>query len=171
MYSKIEPWLANSDYVILDMRRVQSIDVTAAHMLDILQDIATEKGNTVILSHLPSKAPTGQDMRRFFDQAGLVKPEQPVKTFDHLHDALEWVEDRILAEHHVQHADQKPLELREINLFQGRKEETLLELEACMENGPTRWVTWCSIAATRAANFFLIRRGSVRILLPLTRRS
>ena len=33
LYSALEPELKTQDYVILDMRRVQSVDVTAAHML------------------------------------------------------------------------------------------------------------------------------------------
>lgn len=171
MYSSIEPELKNSDYVILDMRRVQSIDVTAAHMLEILQDILTEQHRTLIFSHLPTKVPSGQDMQKLFNQAGLVKPEQPVKTFDHLHDALEWVEDRILAEHHIQHADQQPLELREINLFQGRKPETLVELEAHMEKRSYKTGEMVFSRGDDGGELFLIRRGSVRIMLPMTRRA
>jgi SulP family sulfate permease len=171
MYSRIEPELKTSDYVILDMRRVQSIDVTAMHMLEILQDILIERARTLIFSHLPSKTPSGQDMHHFFGQEGLVKPEQPVTTFDHLHDALEWVEDRILAEHHIQHADQQPLELREINLFSGRKAETLVELETCMEKRSFKTGEMVFNRGDDGGELFLIRRGAVRIMLPLSRRS
>lgn len=172
MYGRIEPELARCDYVILDMRRVQSIDVTAAHTLEILQDILTEQGHTLVFSHLPSKAPSGQDMHDFFDQVGLVKPERPVKTFDHLHDALEWVEDRILATHHLKYAAQQPLELREIDLFLGLKAETFTELEACMVK---RFFQAGEMIFNRGdeggEELYLIRRGSVRILLPMTRRA
>jgi SulP family sulfate permease len=171
MYSRIEPELKNADTVILDMRRVQSMDVSAAHMLEILQDTLTEQGRTLIFSHLPSKAPSGQDMHQLFDQAGLVKPERPVTTFDHLHDALEWAEDRILAEHHIQHADQQPLELREIDLFRGLKAETLVELEACMRKQSFTTGEMVFNRGDDGDNLFLIRRGSVRIMLPMCRRS
>jgi SulP family sulfate permease len=171
MYSRIEPELKNADTVILDMRRVQSMDVTAAHMLEILQDTLTEQGRMLIFSHLPSKAPSGQDMHQFFDQAGLVKPERPVITFDHLHDALEWVEDRILAAHHIQHADQQPLELREIDLFRGLKTETLVELEACMQKQSFNTGEMVFNRGDDGDNLFLIRRGSVRIMLRMSRRS
>lgn len=171
LYTRIEPELAHSDYVILDMRRVQSIDVTAAHTLEILHDIITEQGHTLILSHLPSKVPTGQDMHHFFAQAGLVKPEHPVRTFDHLHDALEWVEDTVLAEHHTSYKDQQPLELRGIELFRGLKEDTFADLEARMEKRSYTAGDPVFSLGDKGDELFLIRRGSVRIMLPMTHRS
>lgn len=171
MYGRIEPELARCDYVILDMRRVESIDVTAAHMLEILQDIITEQDRTLLFSHLPSKAPSGQDMHDFFDQIGLANPERPVKTFDHLHDALEWVEDCILAAKHLKYEAQKPLELREIDLLVGLKEETFAELESCMQKRSFQAGEMVFNRGDEGGELFLIRRGSVRILLPMTRRS
>ena len=171
MYTRIEPELKNADYLILDMRRVQSIDVTAGHMLEILQDILTEKGGTLLFSHLPSKAPSGQDMKHFFDQAGLDRPERPVKTFDHLHDALEWVEDTILTEHHVHYADQQALELRDIDLFHGLKAETFADLEACMQKKSFKTGEMVFNRGDGGGELFLIRRGSVRIMLPVSGRS
>ncbi len=38
LYTALEPELKTRDYVILDLRRVQTVDVTAAHMLDQVKD-------------------------------------------------------------------------------------------------------------------------------------
>lgn len=171
MYSRIEPELKSADYLILDMRRVQSIDVTATHMLEIMEDILGEQGGMLIFSHLPSKAPSGQDLNDFFKSAGLVRPEQTHPTFDHLHDALEWVEDRILEKQHVRHTDPKPLELREIDIFRKLKEETFADLEACMQNKSFKAGEMIFKRGEEGAHLFLIRRGSVRIMLPLKARA
>ena len=171
MYNRIEPELGKADYLILDMRRVQSIDVTATHTLEIVEGILKDRGGRLILSHLPSKTPSGQDLARFFDEAGLVRPERDIKTFDHLHDALEWVEDRILETHQLQYADQRPLELREIQLFRNLKQETFADLEACMRQRSFKAGEMVFTRGDAGGDLYLIRRGSVRILLPLSRRS
>ena len=72
-------------------------------------------------------------MRQYFDEVGLVRKESHARVFDELDDALEWVENRILEEARLARAEEKPLELREIELFKGRKQETLAALEACMD--------------------------------------
>lgn len=171
MYSRIQPELANADYVILDLRRVHSIDVTATHTIEILQDILNEQGGLLLFSHLPSKAPSGQDMHLYFDQAGIAKPERTTRTFDHTHDALEWVEDRILAEHHLQYANQQSLELAEIDLFRGRKQDTLADIEACVEKRSYKTGDMIFRRGEIGGDLYLIRRGSVRIMLPLRHRS
>lgn len=171
MYSKIEPELKNCDHIILDMRRVQSIDVTATHTLEILHDILREQGRMLIFSHLPSKAPSGQDMENFFSNVGLVRPEHQIRTFDHLHDALEWVEDSILEAHHVQHLSRKAFELSEIELFKGLQTDTLTDLEACMQKLTFNAGDFIFKQGDSGDELYLIRRGSVRILLPMQRRS
>ena len=35
------------DYIILDLRRVQSVDITAAHMLNQVRDMLMERGQAV----------------------------------------------------------------------------------------------------------------------------
>ena len=171
LYSAVEPELKQRQYIILDMRRVQSVDVTAAHVMERLQDMCAEQERFLIFSHLPSTVPTGQDMMGYFDQVGLVRPEHHAQTFDHLHAALEWVEDRILAEERLEHALEQPLGLREIELFRGRKEETLAALEACMEERIFHAGEAIFHRGDDGDEMFLIRRGAVRILMPLEGRS
>ena len=171
MYSQIEPELKSCNYVILDMRRVQSIDVTATHTLELLHDILSGQSHMLIFSHLPSKAPSGQDMQDFFGTVGLVRPEHHIRTFDHLHDALEWVEDRILEAHNIKQEELDVLELRDIDLFKGLQEETLEDLEACMEKLTFKTGDSVFKQGDAGDELFLVRRGSVRILLPLSRRS
>jgi len=55
LYTALEPALKNSRFIILDLRRVQSVDVTAAHMLERIEDTLTERGALLLFSALPRR--------------------------------------------------------------------------------------------------------------------
>ena len=167
LYTLLEPELKTRTYIILDMRRVQSVDLTAVHMIEQIESTLAERGAFLIFSHLPENVPSGQDMRQYFDQVGLVKSERRIQTFDELDEALEWVEERIIEEEHLERMLEKPLELREIDLFLGRKESTLAALESCMEKRSYKTGEKIFAQGDAGDEIFLIRRGAVRIVLPL----
>lgn len=168
LYSALEPELKVRDYVILDMRRVQSVDVTATHTLDQVRDMLAERHGFLIFSQLPKNLPSGIDMQRYFDQVGLVRPESPVRVFDGLDEALEWVEDTVLKDAICEPWERLALELNEIELFKGRKAETLATLERCMEKRFYKAGEKIFKRGERGDELFLIRKGAVRIILPIS---
>ena len=168
LYSELEPEVKTRTYVILDMRRVQSVDFTAAHMLEQIEDMLSERKGFLIFSRVPENVPSGQDMQRYFDVLGLARSERHVRTFAELDEALEWVENRILAEERVERAEVAALELREIDVFQGRKEETLAALESSMEKRSFKAGERIFRGGDTGDELFLIRSGSVRVVLALT---
>ena len=167
LYTALEPDLKTRTYVILDMRRVQSVDVTAAHVLELIEDMLSERGAYLIFSQLPLHVPTGQDMRQYFDEVGLVTKEHHVRSFHELDATLEWVENRILEEASLQRAEEHLLELKEVELFKGRRQETLAALEACMDKRAFKAGEPIFRLGDEGDELLLIRRGSVRIMLPL----
>jgi SulP family sulfate permease len=167
LYTALEPDLKTRTYIILDMRRVQSVDVTAAHALALVEDVLSERDAYLIFSQLPQHVPTGQDMRQYFDEVGLVRKEHHARAFGELDAALEWVENRILEKARLERVAEKPLELREIELFRGRKQETLAALEACMDQRAFKAGESIFRRGDEGDELLLIRRGSVRIMLPL----
>ncbi len=170
LYSALESELKARTYVILDMRRVQSVDVTTAHMLEQVKDMLAEHQGFLIFSRLPANLPSGQDMQQYFDSVGLVHTQSHVKIFGDLDEAVEWVEDRIIAAATLNHTDEKLLDLHEIGLFKGRKEETMRALEACMEKRRVKEGETIFTRGETGDELFLIRRGAVRIMLPLNDR-
>jgi sulfate permease, SulP family len=170
LYSALETELKTRTYVILDMRRVQSVDVTAAHMLEQVKDMLAERKGFLIFSRLPNSLPSGQDMQQYFDSVGLVHTQAHVKIFGELDAAIEWVEDRIIAEATLIRESEKPLDLHEIELFKGRKEETIMALEACMEKRHVKTGEIIFSSGDTGDELFLIRSGAVRIMLPLNGR-
>jgi len=168
LYLALEPELKTRDYVILDMRRVQSVDVTAVHMLDQVKDMLAERHGFLILSQLPQNLPSGRDMQQYFDQVGLVRSESPVRLFGELDEALEWVESRILEGAFCELGEQEALVINEIELFKSRKAETLAALESCMEKRSCKAGDKIFKRGDTGDELFLIRKGAVRIMLPLS---
>jgi SulP family sulfate permease len=168
LYAALEPELKTRDYVILDMRRVQSVDVTAAHMLQQVKDMLAERHGFLILSQLPRNLPSGQDMQEYFDQVGLVRPESPVRVFGELDEALEWVEDSILKDARCELGEERPLGIDEIELFKGRKAETLSALDQCMEKRSYKAGDKIFKRGDTGDELFLIRKGAVRVMLPIS---
>ncbi|MCK9380124.1 MAG: SulP family inorganic anion transporter [Sulfuritalea sp.] len=170
LYLALEPELKARDFLILDMRRIQTVDVTAAHLLEQVKDMLAERNGFLIFSAIPSTLPSGRDMQQYFDQVGLIRPDSPVRVFPALDDALEWVEDRIIHETVCLRDEEIALELHEVELFAGRKQETLAALEQCMEKRSVAKGETIFSRGDAGDELFLIRRGAVRIMLPLSDR-
>ena len=168
LYTTLEPELKTRRYVVLDMRRVQSVDITAAHMLEQIEDLLAEREAYLLFSDVPRNVPSGRDMQAYFDEVGLVRPTHHVRVFGEMDDALEWVEDHILEAAKFSRTHKQALELREMDLFVGRKAETLAELEACMVRRSFKAGEKIFTRGETGDELFLIRRGAVRIVLPLT---
>ncbi|MCE9569106.1 MAG: cyclic nucleotide-binding domain-containing protein [Rhodocyclales bacterium] len=170
LYRTLEPELKARDFLILDMRRIQTVDVTAAHLLEQVKDMMVERKGFLIFSQIPPNLPSGRDLQQYFDQVGLIHEGSAVRVFDELDDALEWVEDRIIHEAELMRDEESALELHEVELFHGRKEQTLVELEQCMEKRHVAAGDTIFSRGDVGDELFLIRRGAVRIVLPLNDR-
>lgn len=167
LYIALEPDLKTRRYLILDLRRVQTVDVTAAHMLEQIEDMLAERGGCLIFSRVPRLLPTGRDIRRYLDEVGLLRPGGGAKVFDELDQAQEWVEDQIIAAAALELTAESALALGELELFRGRKAETLAALEQHMEQRSFKAGERIFARGDTGDELFLIRRGAVRILLPI----
>lgn len=170
LYTSMEPELKTRDFLILDMRRIQTVDVTAAHLLEQVKDMLAERKGFLIFSQIPPNLPSGRDLQTYFDQVGLIRADSPVQVFPALDDALEWVEDRIIHETICLRDEEAALELHEVELFAGRKQETLAALEQCMEKRRVAKGETIFCRGEKGDELFLIRRGAVRIVLPVSDR-
>jgi SulP family sulfate permease len=170
LYSALENDLKTRRFIILNMRRVQTVDVTAAHMLERVRQMLAERDGRLILAGIPVKSPSGLDIQAYLVEVGLLVPQAQghrVKVFSAVDAALEWTEDLIINEAALETAVEHALELRDIELFRNRKEETLTALEACMENRTVPAGGIIFSQGDAGDELFLIRRGAVRILLPV----
>jgi len=167
LYTSLEPEIKARKYILLDMARVQTIDVTAAHMLEQIRDMMAEKGGFLVFAHLPHSLPSGRDMQQYIDQMGLAPYKSAARIFDELDAAQEWVENRILKEAALERAEEKLLDLHELGLFKGRKEETLAALELRLDKRSIKAGARIFARGDAGDELFLIRKGTVRIMLTL----
>ena len=170
LYRALEPDLKMRDFLILDLRRIQTVDVTAAHLLEQIKDMLAERHGFLIFSQIPDNLPSGRDLQEYFDQVGLLHADSPVKVFPTQDDALEWIEDRIIHDAALLKDEEIALELHEVEIFAGRKQETLAALEQCMEKRHVAAGEKIFSRGDSGDELFLIRRGAVRIILPLSDR-
>ena len=169
LLSELDPELKTRKFIILDMKRVQSLDVTAAHLLTQVRNMLSERQALLILSNLRENLPNGRNLRQFLEQTGVTENTETVRLFPELDSAIEWVEDRLLGgeEVHSQPAAEIALQLTEMELFKNLKDETLVDLEARLEK--RTFATGASIYACGEVGdaIYLIRRGSVKVFAPI----
>jgi sulfate permease, SulP family len=163
----LEPHLAERRFVILDFRRVQSVDVTAAHLLEQVAVTLRERGGELLLSGVPRRLAPPGGLPPALAQLG-PGGSHPVTLFGELSEALEHAEDALIAEATAVHVASAPaLDLHELELFRGRKPETLREFEAVLEQRALAAGERVFATGDTGDELFLIRRGAVRIVLPL----
>jgi SulP family sulfate permease len=169
LYTELELDLKRSRFVILDLRRVQSVDFTAAHLLEQIEAVLAERQAMLLFSNLPQSLPSGQDVAAYFKEVGLVRPARHVKVFDSLAEALEWAEDQFLGQAGFpRESSERALGVREFELFsEFESDHVLAPLADCLVERS------CAVGTTIFRNgdpgdeLFVIRRGLVRIFLPL----
>ena len=169
LYSELEPELGKRNYIILDLRRVQSVDVTAAHLLGNVREALQERGAMLLLSGVREKLPNGRNLREFLEQTGVVSTDDDnvVRIFPDLDAAVAWVEERILGERDKSSADETPIELQQMDLFSAHKDETLKDLEARLEIRAYKAGETIYALGSPGDAIYWIRRGTVRIFAPL----
>jgi SulP family sulfate permease len=184
LFTLLEPELKTRDYVILDMRRVQSVDITAAQMLNNARDLLRERGKRLLLSHVREQLPNGRNLREFLCQTGLIEPEHApltlasagakavesqatVRVFKDLPAAIEWVEDQIVAQIERPRDNQAALTLQDMEMFKDHRDDTIADLEASLQQRAFRAGETIYAIGDQVPELFLIRRGEVRITAPI----
>lgn len=167
LYTMLEAEIKTRDYIILDLRRVQSVDITAAHMLNQVRDMMRDRGMPLLLSNVREHLPSGLNLLEFFRQTELIDATDAVRVFKTIESAIEWVEDRLIGEIEQSAGEELPLNLHEMDLFQGRRVETIADLEARMEQRTIKAGESIYSIGDQDRELYLIRRGAVRIMAPI----
>lgn len=167
LHAALEPETAKRKYVILSMRRVQSLDVTATHVLEQIKDRLEENNAYLVFCDIPKGLPSGLKMKRFLKETGVVRPTNKAFAFRQLDEALEWVEQRELEEHHARISATGTLDLRTMPVFADCPEEVLRELEQRMEIRRIKADKKVFKAGTPGDELFIVRSGRVKVTVPI----
>lgn len=168
LYNEIEPFITRCRYFVLDMRRVLAVDFTAANMLTQIKRKINESGGTLVFSHVPLSLPTGQNVLRYLENLGFAQESGRVLFFNELDDALEYIEDEYLREEDLDSRKRRPLGLSEFEFFSGLSQNALAMIEYSVEEIKFPEGAKIFSLGDPGGDIFFIKKGAVRILLPLT---
>jgi SulP family sulfate permease len=71
LFTVVESYLTKTKYIILDMRKVLSVDFTAAHMLAQIHSRIEANNGSLLLSSIPLDLPSGQNVREYLLNLGF----------------------------------------------------------------------------------------------------
>jgi SulP family sulfate permease len=169
LFTQLEADLRTKRYVLLDMRRVQSMDYTAAHLFEQMQAQLEERGGRLLFTGMATGLHDQRDFEGYLAQLGVVRQGGGgIMVSETLDSALEWMEDRILEAYNMAQEDSaQPLKLKDFELFRKFDEKTLRGLAACVTEMSVPQGQKVVSQGDPGDKIYLVRRGSVRILLPL----
>ncbi|MDR3393798.1 MAG: SulP family inorganic anion transporter [Parasulfuritortus sp.] len=168
LYQALEPEIGPRTYVILNMHRVQSLDLTATHVLEQIKDRLEAVGAYLIFTEIPHGLPSGLKMKRYLREVGLVRDTEKAMAFRQIDEALEWIEARFLSAAYIVESDtDPPLELDGLENLLGWKPGTLTQLAPTMEI--RRYAAGQKVLELGAPGdeLLFIRNGAVRLVLQL----
>jgi len=168
LFTELEPFLKKCKYILLDMKRVQSIDYTAVNMLKQIQARVKSQKGFLVFSSVPLSLPTGQNVKSYLQDLGLTETDI-LKFFNDLDSALEWIEDDILREEKVASlASGQSLSVKQFDFFEDLSEQALQKLLECMEEKKYDPNELIFEIGEESDEIYFIRKGMVKIVLPLS---
>jgi SulP family sulfate permease len=170
LLTALEPETSVRKCIILNMRRVQSLDVTATHVLEQIKDRLEEHNAYLVFCDIPKGLPSGLKMKRFLKETGVVRPTNKAFAFRELDDVLEWLEAMEIAGVRSWPED-TALELRDMPLLIGCAREAVAALEAAVELHTIKAGKRIIKAGTDCNELFIIRSGTVKISVPLRKKA
>jgi SulP family sulfate permease len=168
LFSELEKDLATLRYLLVDLRRVQSMDFTAAHMFEQMNERLQERDGALLFSGMPSNLPTRSNIEKYLAELGLVTKGGGIRVFETRDGALEWMEERILeGAGWTPQEEGPPLALAEMELFAGLAPGEVAELAGAVEEMTVPAGGRLLGAGDRGDAMFLVRTGRLWALLPV----
>ena len=166
LYGSIESDIQKAKFVLMDFQRVQSLDVTAGHMIERIQKMMDERDAILILSRLPERLPSGRDLKTYVDHIGLLK-ESNTKVFAEMTDALEWIEDETIRLHKLEIQNTESLALTDFDLFKDLTASEAKELNETAKHLSFKKGELIYEHGTPGNSLLLIARGQIKLTLPV----
>lgn len=166
----LEPEIGNRRFLILSMRRVQSLDVTATHVLEQIKDRLEQRDAYLVFCDIPKGLPSGLKMKRFLKETGVVRPSEKAVAFRQLDEALDWVEARQMTGDAACRAA-AALALRDMPALAGCSPAALTALEAAVEPRAVKSGKRVFKSGADGEALFFVSRGLVRVSVPIHKKT
>lgn len=125
----------NSLCIILDLKRVHTIDLTGARLLRQIVDRIKEKDNFLVISYLNMPDdPDKERMQKLMHDVGVIEAIGEECVFPDTDHALEWAEDCLIQrELEAAHMEREKVAIRSLSVFRDLTEEQLETVRRYME--------------------------------------
>ncbi len=168
LFMELEHDLASRRWMLLDFRRVQSMDYTAAQLFTQMNERLRERDGMLLFSGMPSGVASRQDIERYMGELGLVGRSSGLRVFETRESALEWMEQRVLELAGWSGEESgRPLRIEEIGVLRNLHSEVIAHLGHVIMERTAAGGEKVFAAGTSGDEIFFVRRGRVDILLPL----
>lgn len=169
LYTDLETDLKRRRWLLLDLRRVMSMDYTAANLCRQMHRRLLDNQGGLLFCGMPSSVSQRQDLNRYLEQVGLVGEKGRILVFETRDEALEWMENRVLDLYDWKSgSDTHALNLNEIELLKKLDKKTIKKLHHCVHEIDVEAGQKIFQRGDEDDDMYLIRKGTVRVLLPLT---
>jgi CRP-like cAMP-binding protein/anti-anti-sigma regulatory factor len=148
-------------YAILDLKRLNDIDSTAARLLMQLHDSVAPRNRHIALSGITPRS----RIDSFVRDSGLAAALDRRHLFADLHDAIEWAEDRVIAEARRAADAHGELALEAFDLHSGLSKDELNELGKLVRRAEFAEGSVVCREGEDGKEMYLIARGSASVKL------
>jgi SulP family sulfate permease len=162
LLTELEPDLAARRFVLLDLTRVEDIDLTAARILTQAEARLAARGGTLLLSG----ARAAESLLAAMEQAAQRPRRAPARHFASRDEALEWCEERLLEAHLPVRPTHGALPLAEMELLRGLPADALAALERHVVHVKAADGERVFRTGDPGDSMYLVRLGRVRLVVP-----
>lgn len=161
----LEKEIGERKFVILSMRRVQSLDITATHVLEQIKDRLEACDAYLVFCDIPKDLPSGLKMKRFLKDTGVVRSTNKAFAFKKLDEALDWV----ISHGEVASATppQTEFDMFKMPIFSGQNKEAVRALEALMEVRSFNSGEQVFSAGKKDEELLIVRQGAIKVTVPV----
>jgi len=170
LFQSIETDLKRAQTVILDMRNVTQVDLTAIRLIEHMSGIMHEYKGELILSNVPKSM--GLVKRKGHRHERVIPYHQNVhiRTFADADRALEYAEDKLLEKLGEAQDEAQRVELSETELFLDFSPADIKAVLPFLEKVPLHASESLFSTDEEGDSLYIILKGQVEILLPYGRR-
>ena len=148
-------------HVVVDLRRVLSVNESACRLFYDLMECLAGQGKTLLLAH-SARFPL---LRRFFKAKLGERFEKQFRSFEETDLAMEWCEDRLLEESLPHRGELSDIAPGEYELFAGFEPEEVRLMETLLVRRTYQRGEVVVLAGDEAGYIYLVARGTASVVI------
>lgn len=153
--------------IILDMARVQQVDLTAVKMLSQMAQRLHKANGQLIFTNVRKGKGLSKKVEKTLRQISPHhKGDYPTKTFIDVDEAIEYAENKLLIKLGYEITTQTRVEIENSQLFHGFSEDALLSIKSLMQTVTLKSGGMLFKTHEVATELYIVMEGEIDILLP-----